>query len=202
MSKRLRIALVAAALTAAAAPLSAQLAGSEGEKFLKAVREGEGGTVTEMVESPSSRVVNYRGFDGNAAIHLVTRGRQSNWLRFLLARGADPDLPDGKGDTALIIAARSGFADAVSRLIAAKASVDKGNRLGETPLIIAVQARQPAIVKMLLEAGANPDKQDFAAGYSARDYARRDTRSRELLQLIESSRAKQPASAKPGPTRL
>ena len=42
------------------------------------------------------------------------------------------------------------------------------------------------MVELLLEAGANPDKADHSAGYSARDYAKRDTRSRELLKLIET----------------
>ena len=52
--------------------------------------------------------------------------------------------------------------------------------MGETPLIVAVQQRQPPIVKLLLAAGADPDKTDSAAGYSARDYAKRDSRAREI----------------------
>ena len=198
MTKGFRIALAAAAMLAAA-PLAAQFGGSEGEAFLTAVRESDGAKVTSVVEAPGSRMVNYRGMDGNAALHIVTRGRQPNWVAYLLSKGADPDITDAKGDTALILAARSGFAEGAARLIAAKAQVDKTNRLGETALIVAVQARQPAIVKMLLEAGADPDKQDFAAGYSARDYARRDTRSREFLQLIESAKSKKVTAA--GPAR-
>ena len=53
--------------------------------------------------------------------------------------------------------------------------------MGETALIVAVQQRQPRCVKLLLRSGANPDKTDHAAGYSARDYAKRDTRNREML---------------------
>ena len=49
-------------------------------------------------------------------------------------------------------------------------------------------------VKSGLHAGANPDLTDSAAGFSARDYARRDTRSRQILQLIESKKPK-PAAA-------
>lgn len=199
MSRRLRIAL-AAAMIAATVPLSAQVGGFEGEKFLKAVRDGDGATFTDLAGAPGSRIVNYRGFDGTAAIHIVTRERQTDWLRYLLAKGADANLADAKGDTALIIAARSGFGEGVARLLAARANVDKTNKLGETALIAAVQARQPAIVRALLEAGANPDKADFAAGYSARDYARRDTRQRELLKLIETVKARKPVAA--GPIKL
>ena len=68
--------------------------------------------------------------------------------------------------------------------------------MGETALIVAVQQRQPPVVKLLLEAGANPDKADHAAGYSARDYAKRDTRSREILQAdrdVKQAESRSPA---------
>jgi hypothetical protein len=54
-------------------------------------------------------------------------------------------------------------------------------------------ARQAPMVKFLMSKGANPDKTDTAAGYSARDYAKRDSRNPELLRLIEA--AKKPTSA-------
>ena len=83
----------------------------------------------------------------------------------------------------------------------AGALVDKANRLGETALIVAVQQRQPAIVSTLLKLGANPDKTDHAAGYSARDYAKRDTRSRELLKLIETVKSQKARIAPVAPAR-
>jgi ankyrin repeat protein len=100
-------------------------------------------------------------------------------------------MPGENGDTPLIAAARAGFADAVDWLVQLKARIDETNRSGETALIIAVQRRQVAIVRALLNAGANPDKTDSVAGYSARDYAKRDNRTPEMLKLIE---AKKPAS--------
>ncbi|MEO7240159.1 MAG: ankyrin repeat domain-containing protein, partial [Sphingomicrobium sp.] len=53
----------------------------------------------------------------------------------------------------------------------------------------AVQQRQREIVELLLAVGANPDKADSAAGLSARDYATRDSRSRDMLKLIEAQKA-------------
>jgi len=67
--------------------------------------------------------------------------------------------------------------------------------MGETALIIAVQQRDATMVRLLLNAGANPDKPDSAAGYSARDYATRDTRDREILKLINDKKPKAAASA-------
>ena len=63
------------------------------------------------------------------------------------------------------------------------------------PLILAVQQRQLDAVKLLLAKGADPDKKDTAAGYSARDYAKRDTRNREILAAIEGA-GKKPTPAK------
>ena len=83
---------------------------------------------------------------------------------------------------------------AIEWLLSLGARADAPNRMGETPLIIAVQQRQPRIVRVLLDAGANPDKTDAAAGYSAREYAERDTRGRQILQMIEAKKPK--ASAK------
>jgi ankyrin repeat protein len=62
--------------------------------------------------------------------------------------------------------------------------------MGETALIIAVQRRQIPIVRALVAAGANPDKADSAQGYSARDYARLDSRTPEILRIIEAKKPK------------
>ena len=116
------------------------------------------------------------------------------WTGFMLNKGADPNLPGKGGDTPLIAAARVGFEPAMEWLLGMGARVDAANRMGETPLIIAVQQRNLPIVKLLLNQGANPDKSDSAAGYSARDYAQRDPRARDILKLIQDRKPK-PATA-------
>ena len=188
MHRTVRALMIAAALTAA--PAAAQMVGSDGEAFVKALKEGEGSKAFELAEKPGSTVINYRGGDGNAGLHIVMRSRNANWVGFLLARNADPNLGDRNGDTPLILAARLGFTEGAARMLMHRAQVDKANKLGETALIVAVQQRQTGIVKMLLEAGANPDKADHASGYTARDYAKRDTRTRGILKLIETVKAK------------
>jgi ankyrin repeat protein len=163
------------------------------------MKEGEASKALELIEKTGSTVVNYRGDDGNAGLHIAMRNRNGNWVGFLLSRNADPDLGDKNGDTPLIIAVRLSFSEGAARMLMHGAHVDKANRLGETALIVAVQQRQAAIVRMLLEAGANPDITDHASGYSARDYAKRDGRSTEMLKLIETVKAKKAAAV--GPTK-
>jgi len=183
-------ALLAFAAAIGPVPAMAQgMNGSEGEAFLKAVEKGDGATAIPMVEEPGSRVVNYRGYKGDTALHIVTRAREVNWVGFLLKNGADPNTGDAQGDTPLIIAARIGFDTAADYMIRFGAKVDTTNRRGETALMVAVQQRRPDIVELLLKAGADPDKTDHAAGLSAREYAKRDTRNRELLKLIETTKS-------------
>ena len=177
---------LAVAMLLMAVPAAAQSNASEGEVFLKAVEEKDGGKAVPMLDNPASRVINYRGLNGDTALHIATRNREPNWVGMLINKGADLNIGDAKGDTPLIIAARMGYEEAAGWMLQRNAKVDLANRRGETALIVAVQQRQRAMVELLLEAGANPDKADHSAGYSARDYAKRDTRSRELLKLIET----------------
>ena len=171
-----------------AAPAMAQIGfGYEGIQFLKAVREGDGAKATELANLSGPGVINHRGEDGDAALHIVTRYRSNNWMGYLLQKGADPNLSGRDGDTPLIIAARLGFTDGAERLLSKGAHIDKVNKLGETALIAAVQQRQPRMVKLLLEKGANPAKTD-RAGNTARDYAKRETRFPELLRLLETTK--------------
>lgn len=179
------------ALALAIAPVSVTAQGlgmnaSEGESFLTAVKEGDANKALELANQPGSRVVNYRGYKGDTALHIVTRDRELQWVGFLLNKGADPNVGDSNGDTPLIIAAGIGFEEAAAYMLAKGAKVDAINRRGETALAVAVQQRQPRMVEILLKAGANPDKPDRVSGYSPRDYAKRDTRNPQILRLIES----------------
>ena len=195
MGCSLKVLAIAAVLLPAQA--LAQISASDGDAFITAIKNGESGKAVELLEKPGSTVANYRGSDGNAGIHMAMRNREGTWVGYLLSHGAEPDLADKNGDTGLIIAARMGYSEGAARMLMGRAQVDKANKMGETALIVAVQQRQPAIVKMLLEAGANPDKQDHASGLSAREYAKRDTRTRDLLSLIETVKSKKASAVGP-----
>ena len=184
-----------------ASPAVSQGISSKGEEFLTALRESNGSKALNLAENSGSNVISHRADDGSTALHIVIRTRNSNWVGYLLSNGADPDAADKRGETPLILAARSGYGEGVARLLMSRAQVDKPNRLGETALIVAVQQRQAAIVSTLLKLGADPDKRDHAAGFSARDYAARDSRSKDMLRLIETVKSRVPVIAKPAPAR-
>lgn len=177
------------ALGLAAAPAPAQNF-SDGYTFLKAVRERDGEKAQVLLAQPGSIVVNTRDRStGEAPIHIVTRGRDLAWLGFLLGKGARPDLQDNAGNTPLHLAAQLGWTEGAELLLGRRASVDMTNRLGETPLIRAVQQRDVAMVRLLLARGADPTRPDSATGYSAIDYARRDSRAANILKLLDAPRA-------------
>ncbi|WP_338502151.1 ankyrin repeat domain-containing protein [Sphingomonas kaistensis] len=188
MSKR-RLGVGALLLMSLAVPAAAQVSTSPGYSFLQAVRERDGGKVTELIEQPGSNVVNYRDDRGDAGLHLVVGQRDLTWLRFLLGKGADANIANRAGDTPLILASRIGFAEGADLLLARGAEVDRTNRRGETALIIAVQQRNLPLVRLLAERGANSNKTDNATGRSARDYAKMDSRGPEMLRLMDAAKA-------------
>ena len=198
MNKSTRRGLLAAVLVAVATPALAQF--SDGFTFLKAVRERDSNKVAEIVANSSSTAIHTRDrATGEGALHIVVRGRDLTWLNFLLARRARPDLADNDGNTALTIAAQIGWVEGAEALLARRANVNAANARGETPLIMAVHRRDPAMVRLLMGNGADPNWTDSAAGLSAIDYARRDTRAGQVLRLLQLPRTPRPAAA--GPTR-
>jgi len=201
MIRAQRILLPLAAISCLAAPLAAQNF-SEGFTFLKAVRDGDGAKVQAIIDNPTSGAINTRDQrTGEGALHILARERNLDWLSFMLARGARPDLQDNDGMTALAIAAQLGWVEGASRILARRARVDLPNNRGETPLIHAVQARQLPVseriemVRLLLSQGADPNKQDSFAGYSALEYARQDSRAPELVRVLETERRAAGAAA-------
>ena len=196
--KKLRFVIAAAVVATAATPAAAQFGGSPSMEFANAVRDRNGGKATELLESNPPGIVNGRDSDGNTPLIIAISREDPNWTAFLLRKGADVNLAGKGGDTPLIAAARTGFNEAAEWLIGDKVKVNAANKMGETALIVAVQQRNTQLVRALLAAGADPDKTDSAAGLSARDYAARDSRSRQILQLIE---AKKPKTQAAGVTR-
>jgi uncharacterized protein len=177
----------------AAASLSPALAQqpSATYKFMEAVKQRDVNKILDAIEVPGSGLVNTRDpSTGETALHIFTRKRDLQMVRYFLSKKGDANLRDKAGDTPLLIAATIGFVDAEKALIAGGAKVDMTNGSGESPLIRAVQLRDVESVRFLLEAGANPDLRDRVAGRSARDYATADPRGGAILRAIAAAPAR------------
>lgn len=177
---------------------AAQAQFSDSYNFLKAVKDRKGEEAEKYLADPGSVIINTRDTTtGQTALHLVVERRDSQWLGYLLQKGANSNLADKKGITPLMLATQLNFLDGIDWLVTKKAQVDQTGRSGETALILAVQLRNAEAVRALLKAGANPDKKDNRAGYSARDYAKQDGRAGAILAIIENADKKtKPAAGK------
>jgi ankyrin repeat protein len=173
-------------------PAAAQF--SDSYTFLKAVRDADGSKAMPFLDKPGSPVLNSKDFStGEAALHIVVKRRDSQWLGFLLGRGAKPDVRDKDGATPLATAAQLGWVDGMSLLLSMDANPNLGNSRGETPLILAVQQRNLPSVRLLLAHGADPALPDRIAGKSARDYASEDRRASAILKMLDDSKVKKAA---------
>jgi ankyrin repeat protein len=187
--KSLKIVLAAMGLALVCAPAAAQLVGNDGQDFVDAVQKRDGDKAIALI-SAHPTLIDTKDDKGDTGLIIAIRASDADWTGFMLNKGADPNLAGAGGNTPLITAAKAAFDQAATWLLGLGAKVDTPNRAGETPLIIAVQLRDTRMVKALLEAGADPDRTDNVAGYSARDYANRDPRARDIQKLINDKKPK------------
>jgi len=183
--------LAALLIASTVVPAAAQFQ-SEGYKFLQAVRDSKNDEVIAALNKPGATLVNTRDVTtGEGALHIAIKRGDAPYVTFLLQKGADPNLRDGKNTTPMILAATLGRTDLIHILSLAKANPNLGNSSGETPLIRAVQRADMAMARELLADGADPDQRDFIAGKSARDYADQATRNPAIAKLLAETPKKE-----------
>lgn len=189
--------LVLGAVSLGAGPAAAQF--SDSYNFIKAVKDRDVNTAIELADKPGTTVVNVRDNDtGEAAVHIVTRRTDLGWLGLLYQKGANLNAKDRDGNTPLILAAISRWAEGATTLIRLKAQVNAQNRLGETALLKAVQARDLQLAKALIDAGANADIADNS-GISPRLAAQNDLRAASIAKLLKDVAVK-PTGRMQGPS--
>jgi len=190
-------AMLCGVLLACAVPAMAQF--SDSYNFLKAVKDADGDEAMKYLAKPGAPVLNTRDpSTGETALHISVKAHNDNWVGFLLNKGANTEIKDRDGNTALHDAALVGDPTALSYLIGMKARVNATNNSGETPLILAVHRRDIDAVQALVDAGADPKIQDTIAGKSALDYAKQDSRATAILKVLEGAKAP-PKKAVSGP---
>ena len=82
---------------------------SQSYEFLEAVRKGDGDKVTNFLNQPGQLLINSKDrTTGDAALHIVASRSDSVYLRFLLSKGADPNIQDADGNTPAMLAVDRG----------------------------------------------------------------------------------------------
>lgn len=198
-SRSLTLAVVALFGLFAALPAAAQF--SDSYKFLEAVRKGDNDAIVKALEQPGVTPVNTKDKTTGETALMITIGRRDvTYTRYLLSRGARPDLTDNEGRSPLMLAVEKRFIEGAEMLIGVKANPNQANSSGETPLIRAVQMRDLAMVRLLVTAGADPNKRDALAGQSALDYARHGTPVPGMVDLLTAKQQAPRSKSVQGPT--
>jgi ankyrin repeat protein len=94
---------------------------------------------------------------GRTLLMAAAEAGATDWLDYLIDRGADLDAVDPRGATALHGALAAGQSEAAMRLIDAGANPNVAAQGGTTPLHQAVAADAVGLTRGLLAAGAKPD---------------------------------------------
>jgi len=114
-------------------------------------------------------------------------------ITFMVSHGANPDVEDKEGQTALMIASVGGYGDVVETLVKHKADVNKKHQQsGITALMLAAAYDHPDVVRILLDNGAQIDAKDdsgWTALIHAASYGHSDT-VRTLLNRGADANAK------------
>ena len=115
----------------------------------------------ECLEALRQAGADWNVVDGANTSPLEAALRQPQALAWLLERGADPNLRDRHGNSALTVASRDGLLESIELLLDSGADIERAcapKRLGA--LAMAATAGQPAAMSLLLARGADPDARD------------------------------------------
>jgi ankyrin repeat protein len=123
--------------------------------FNHAVERQDWDWAEQLLERGADIDARFGAADGYTTLMMVVRRqREPEAVRWLLERGADPDLRTWNGRTAMFIAAANGRQRHLEMLIAAGADVEARTDWGATPLSVARRRGFTECSEQLVAAGA------------------------------------------------
>jgi len=159
------------------------------------------GTTTLMIAALFGRVsiiealldhgadVDLRAPDGTTALLAATiyaaTTRDTSTMEALVARGANPNLANSEGNTALGMTARNGLIEGAVLLLKAGADPNASNKHGMTPLMQAARGHLVETVRVLLRAGADPTRRCSRGLTAAQHASELGAPPPELVELLK-----------------
>jgi ankyrin repeat protein len=137
----------------------------------------------ELIDSGAD--VNERAADGSTALLWAASQSDVGLIEQLLARGADPKLPNNYGVTPLAAAAVEGNYGVVKALLDAGADVESANSEGQTVLMVVARTGHVDTAQLLLDRGANVNAIEKWGGQSALMWAASEQQPEMARLLIE-----------------
>ena len=112
----------------------------------------------EQKESSIGNEIIVFGKDCNTALHVAIREGATEAALSLIKMGADPNIPNAKGVTPIILSSQLGILEVTRALVHQGANLSVSSHSGITPLIQASHFGHTAIVEFLLNHGARQNQ--------------------------------------------
>lgn len=143
---------------------------------------------TLLIEAGADVAVEAGTGQGKAhALHLAAQFDHPDMVRLLLDHGAAIDAATTRGETALILAAKSGYAGVAEVLLQAGADPLLGDAAyGDTALYIASMHGYLEVVKLMLAKGVDPNLRNPKSGETPLWVAAMDNRVEVIKTLLAS----------------
>ena len=160
---------------------------SELEIFFEAAWKGDNPVILEFLDKYGAAILNEKNWSDEPALMRALFGGHADTMALLLEKGADPELGDRNGWTALMWSVRYNPNYAITTLfLDGGADINKQDKNGDTALMIAAAAFDTKIVALLLERGADIYKKNWNGNTVL---TRPDVRNPEIIALIEQHAA-------------
>lgn len=127
--------------------------------FTNACRKGDVVALNFFVQAKWP--IDSRDDDGLTTLMSAAEKGDSNCVRELVGRGADPNLKNDRGESAIFLAIRSHSLETVNAVLKSKPELNFfNNDKSSTPLMAAMTKPEKGVIQALLDAGADPNQQD------------------------------------------
>ncbi len=120
-------------------------------------------------------------------LYTAAAGNHPKSVEVLVELGADPNIADINGSTALSAASMSGNAKTIQQLVHAGAGVNSPGPAGLTPMMLAAEKGHVEAVRALLAAGADPNLRT-PSGETALTLAQKNGQER-VVKLLREARS-------------
>ena len=120
------------------------------------INETKGGRTNPIADGYAATMLQY----DSTPIQIAAERCEPEEVRFLLAKGADPNLRDRSGRDALRCAIDEGITDTIEVLLDYGVNPNRRDKDGRTPLFLAVEKGEDEPVRALIRGGANVNVRD------------------------------------------
>ncbi|GAB2881498.1 hypothetical protein GCM10027046_07240 [Uliginosibacterium flavum] len=119
--------------------------------------------------------------NGDSPLHLALMLKRDDIVALLLAAGADVNVPNGEGESPILVAVRYGNASGFAALLPRRLNLDRRDETERSPLFWAILENHEDMALALIQRGARTDQ--CSEGYTPLQLARIQDQARVVALL-------------------